>query len=141
MIFQLDSKINKLREVTAAIIFAAVFSALCLGLDGFWGIKSIVLGCMLGIFLSLKLWYFPRLLRETVLSVENGRVYIKKGLFFKREYSYPNREAVYIQAVSTPLASAFGLRWAILRGAGHSLFLPPLNITQLELLIKEVGEG
>ncbi len=141
VIFELDSKILKYREVTAAIVFAVVFSALCLLVDGFAVMKIIVFFVFLAMLGLARLWYFPRLLKNTALVVERGCVFCKKGLFFLREYIYPNSEVVYIQRIKMPVASAFGLWWVIIRGAGNSLFLPPLTSNQVESLILAVNEN
>ena len=141
VIFELDSKILKYREVTAAIIFAAVFSTLCLSLRGFWVLKLIVFCVLLAVFCLLKFWYFPKALKMTSLSVKKGHILCRKGVFFSREYIYPNLEVVYIQRLRLPIATVFGLEWAVLRGSGNSLLLPPLTVNQAQMLILKVTEN
>ncbi len=141
VIFELDSKILKYREVTAAIVFAAVFSTFCLSLSGFLKIKIIVFFVLLAVFCLLKLWYFPKALKVTSLSVKNGHIICRKGVFFSREYIYPNLEVVYIQRLKLPIATAFRLEWAVLRGSGNSLLLPPLTANQVEMLILRVTQN
>ena len=141
MIFELDSKILKYREVTAAIIFAAVFSTFCLSLKGFLGLKLIVFCLLLALFCLLKFWYFPKALKMASLSVKNGHIFCRKGVIFSREYIYPNLEVVYIQRLKLPIATVFGLEWAVLRGSGNSLLLPPLTSNQVDTFILKVTEN
>ncbi len=141
MIFELDSKILKYREVTAAIIFAAVFSTFCLSLKGFLVLKLIVFCVLLALFCLLKFWYLPKALNMASLSVKNGHILCRKGVIFSREYIYPNLEVVYIQRLKLPIATVFGLEWAVLRGSGNSLLLPPLTSNQVDTFILKVTEN
>lgn len=138
VIFELDSKVFKYWKVTAAMVFAAVFSAFCLILNGFWVLKAVIFFALSAALFVLAFWYYPTLADNTGLSVEKGRVFCRKGVFFEREYIYPNTQIIYFQRVKLPVASVFGLQWMILRGSGNSLLLPPLTVTQVESLIAEV---
>ena len=138
VIFELDSKVLKYWKVTAAMIFAAVFSAFCLILNGFWVLKAVLFFALSAVLLVLVFWYFPTLADSTDLSIENGRIICRKGVFLKREYIYPNPQIIYFQRIKLPVALVFGLQWVILRGSGNSLLLPPLTVTQVECLIAEV---
>lgn len=137
----LSKRIIKYWDVTAAMVFAAVFSAFCVVIEKAYLLKAIVFCIMVAFILVLWLWYFPKAFRSLLLSVINGRIYLTKGVFFKREYIYPNLQVVYFQAVRLPIAALFGLRLLVLRGAGSSLILPLLLTRQLEEFVLKVTEN
>ncbi len=133
-----DKKVLLYWRLTAAFIFAAVFSASVLFLyNSFWLFFNV---CALStaIFCTAVFLYMPALFKNTVVSISNDRIICKKGVLFRREYIYPNARLVYFQTVQLPIASCFGLRFIILRGAGNSLIMPPLTAAQTEALRKAV---
>lgn len=141
MIFELDKKVLLYWRFTAAVLFAAVFSAIVLTLSNYaWlcvGLCGTVL-CLASVVLYI---YLPKLWRSETVLVENGRIICRKGIFIKREYIYPKARLVYVQRVKPPLAGCFGLQIIITKGVGHNLFLPPMTHSQASLFRKAVQQG
>lgn len=138
MNIKLDTKVLLYWRSTAAVIFAAVFSAFVLALRDRPYVRLSLCVFSAAVFAAVAFLYMPRLFKITGVSVQNGRIICKKGILFRREYIYPNARLVYIQTVKLPIASCFGLRFLILRGAGNSLVLPPVTAAQSETLRKAV---
>ncbi len=138
MIFELDKKVLIYWRFTAAVIFAAVFSALWLLIPISFVIKSVASVILFGCFSLYYAVYLPkRFLCENV-EVSNGKTVCRKGVIFKREYIYPNQRLIYIQTVKLPLAHCFGLFSIVFRGVGHSLILPVMTQEQMIRFLKAV---
>ncbi len=141
MIFELDKKVLLYWRFTAAVIFAAVFSALALTLSGYFYLCVAICGAVTVVGLVILFCYLPKLWRSEVVLIENGRIICKKGVIIKREYIYPQTRIVYVQRVKPPLAGCFCLQMIIIKGVGHNLFLPPMTHTQSVLFRKAVQHG
>ncbi len=127
MSFLVDKKVLIYWRFTAAVLIAAVFSLfiIILPLSFLWTVG--LLAVFLCVLLLTEVWLLPMYFKATALSVDGGKIVLKKGVLIKREYIFPNTKNVYIQVFKLPLASCFGLRYLVVRGVGHSLGLPPLT--------------
>lgn len=130
MIFELDKKVLLYWRFTAAVLFAAVFSALALTLSDYFYVCIAVCGTVLTLSIVVLLLYLPRLWRSEAVLIENGRIVCQKGIVIKREYIYPQARLIYVQRLKPPLAGCFGLEMLIIKGVGHSLVLPPMTHSQ-----------
>ena len=141
MVFELDRKVLLYWRFTAAVIFAAVFSALWMLLP--IGLLPKAVTSVIILVLTLLWWlvYLPLRFKTECVKVDIGRIYCRKGVVVKREYVYPNTRIVYIQTVRLPLAYCFGLFSVVIRGVGHSLILPLMNQKQMTLFLKAVRES
>ncbi len=141
MIFEFDKKVLLYWRFTAAVLFAAVFSALWLVPFGFFILKAIFSTVLTAVFILYSFGYLPRRCKLESFGVENGRIVCKKGVVLQREYLYPTARLVYIQTVRLPLASCFGLTALVLKGVGHSLILGPVTYEQALLFKKAVDDS
>ena len=130
MIFLLDKKVLLYWKFTAAVLFAAVFSALWMLPKVTLTAKTLISVGVLAVFFVWWFVYLPQRFKNEKISVENGRIFYKKGVVIKREYIYPNARLVYVQTVRLPLAYCFGLVSVVVRGVGHSLILPLMTLNK-----------
>lgn len=138
MIFELSKKVLLYWRFTAAVIFAAVFSALVITLSNFPMICFTLCAGVLTVELIVLCLYLPKLWKIQSVTIENQRIVCKKGLIIEREYIYPKARVVYLQRVQPPIAGCFGLEMVIIKGVGHNLFLPPMTHLQSVSLRKAV---
>ncbi len=139
MIFELDKKVLIYWRFTAAVIFAAVFSALWILPHIAVTLKMLISVVLSGAFAMWWSVFLPLRFKAESITVENGRIYCRRGVVIKREYVYPNARLVYIQTVRLPLASCFGLYVLVLKGVGHSFVLPAVTLQQKYTFLKAVG--
>ncbi len=139
MIFELDKKVLLYWRFTAAVIFAAVFSALWFVPMIELALKTVLCIVVTAVFIGFIFFFLPMRFKSEVLKVEKGRIICRKGVIFKREYIYPNARLVYVQTVRLPLATCFGLNVLVLRGVGHSLVLPAVTLEQSVRFLKVVS--
>ena len=140
MIFLLDKKVLLYWKFTAAVLFAAVFSALWIVPYLSFTLKLLVSLVLIGVFSVWWVIFLPKRFKAEGITVQNGKILCRKGVFIKREYVYPNARLVYIQSFRLPLASCFGLYVLVLRGVGYSLVLPAMTLRQKYTFLKAVGE-
>ena len=138
MIFELSKKVLLYWRFTAAVLFAAVFSALVIVLSKFPLLCVPLCGLCLVVELAVLFVYLPKLWKAEAVLVENNRIICKKGVIIKREYIYPQKRMVYLQRMKLPIAGCFGIEIVIIKGVGHNLFLPPMTHTQSVLFRKAV---
>ncbi len=141
MIFELDKKVLLYWRFTAAVLFAAVFSALWLTVPLAFVLKALASVVLCAVFIVYCFVYLSKRFRSENIEVTNGKTICRKGVILKREYIYLNGRLVYAQTVRLPLAQCFGLFTVVFRGVGHSLILPPLTREQMILLLKVVRDG
>lgn len=141
MIFELDKKVLLYWRFTAAVLFAAVFSAFALILSDYFYVCIAVCGAVFTLSLVVLLLYLPRLWRSEAVLVEKTGIVCRKGIITKREYTYPRARMVYIQRIKPPLAGCFGLEMIIIKGVGHSLILPPMTHEQSVIFRRAVQKG
>lgn len=138
MIFELDKKVLLYWRFTAAVLFAAVFSALALTLSDYFYVCAAVCGAVLVLSLAVLFLYLPRLWRSEAVLIEKGRIVCRKGIIIRREYIYPQARLIYVQRLKPPLAGCFGLEMIVIKGVGHSLILPPMPHSQSVIFRKAV---
>ena len=138
MIFELDKKVLLYWRFTAAVLFAAVFSGVVFCFQSHPYAGAVTCTVVTAVFSAVIFAYLPKLFKMTNAEVKDGVIVCRKGCFFRREYIFPNPQLVYIQNVRLPLAFLFGLQTNILRGAGNSLIMPPLNLDQSAILSRAV---
>lgn len=138
MIFELDKKVLLYWRFTAAVLFAAVFSALWIGIPERYTLKVLSSIVLLTVMTVHCFIYLPLRFKAENITVCGGKIICKKGVIIKREYIYPNARLVYVQTVRLPLASCFGLYTTVLRGVGHSFVLPALTQKQQIEFLKAV---
>lgn len=136
MIFELDKKVLLYWRFTAAVLFAAVFSALWIAVPGRYTLKILSSLVLLAVVTVYCFVYLPLRFKAESITVSDGNIICQKGVIIKREYIYPNARLVYVQTVRLPLASCFGLYVTVLRGVGHSLILPALTLKQQTEFLK-----
>ena len=141
MIFELDKKVLLYWRFTAAVLFAAVFSALWLTVPLAFVFKILASVVLCAVFIVYCFAYLSKRFSSENIEVTSNQTICRKGVILKREYIYPNGRLVYVQKVRLPLAQCFGLFSVVFRGAGHSLILPPLTHEQMILLLKAVQDG
>lgn len=139
MILELSKKVLLYWRFTAAVLFAAVFSALWIVPWVDFATKTLASVLVLAVFFVWWFVYLPQKFKLEKIVLENGRIICKKGVLVKREYIYPNARLVYVQTVRLPLASCFGLYILVLKGVGHSLYLPAVTLKQKYIFLKAVG--
>ena len=140
MDFLLDKKVLLYWRFTAAVLFAAVFSAFIIvfSLSAF---RITVLVFSFSALLCLMMFgVLPMYFNATALVITNGTIMLRKGILIKREYIFPNIKTVYVQSFKPPLAACFGLRYLVIKGVGHSIVLPPLKNTEAERFKKAVQD-
>ena len=137
MTFVPSKNVLKLWRISAAVVFAAVFSAVCYIPALNLKIKLIAAAVTAVLLCIVVFIYLPLLYRSEKIIVSDGRLYCKKGVIANREYIYPNRDIVYIQCFRLPVHSCFGLYIAVVKGVNNSIVLPPLSSEQL-CSLKEV---
>ena len=140
MIFELDKKVLLYWRFTAAVLFAAVFSALWIAVPDRYTVKILSSLVLLAVATAYCFVYLPLRFKAESVSISGGRIICRKGVIIKRKYIYPNARLVYVQTVRLPLASCFGLYVTVLRGVGHSLILPALTLKQQTEFLKAVRE-
>ncbi len=138
MIFELDKKVLLYWRFTAAVLFAAVFSALWIAVPDRYTLKILSSIVLLAVFSVYCFVYIPLRFKAESITVSDGKLICRKGVIIKRKYIYPNARLVYVQTVRLPLASCFGLYVTVLRGVGHSLILPALTLKQQTKVLKAV---
>lgn len=141
MIFELDKKVLLYWRFTAAVLFAAVFSALWISVPDRYTLKILSSTVLLVVMTAHCFVYLPIRLKAENIEVSDGKIICRKGVIIKRKYIYPNARLVYVQTVRLPLASCFGLYVTVLRGVGHSLILPALTLKQQTEFLKAVSEN
>ncbi len=129
------------RRLTAAVVFAAVFSAAILILGRYFLLSVCLCTALAVIFFVLCFFYLPLSVRSTAVRVQNGYIYCKKGVFITREYYYPNLSVQYVTRLSLPLGSCLGLTVPIIRGTGHNLILPEMDFKQWQCFLMAVSEN
>ncbi len=138
MIFELDQKVLLYWRFTAAVLFAAVFSALWLIPADRFVLKTLLSMVLAAVFSVYCFVYLPLRFKSESVGVADGKIICSKGVVFKREYIYPNARLVYVQTVRLPVACCFGLYILVLRGVGHSLVLPAMTLRQTCEFLKAV---
>lgn len=138
MIFELDKKVLLYWRFTAAVLFAAVFSALWIAVPDRYTLKILSSLVLLAVMTVYCFIYLPLRFKAENITISDGRIVCRKGVIIKRKYIYPNAQLVYIQTVRLPLASCFGLYVTVLRGVGHNLILPALTLKQQTKVLKAV---
>lgn len=141
MILVPSKNVLRLWQFTAAIIIAALFSLFCY-IPTLSDKARLIAAAVSAAVLCLVLFlYQPLLFKAQKISVTDHFLSVEKGVIFKREYLFPNKNTVYIKYYLLPLHSCFGLYVAVVKGIGSSLLLPPLTEKQAVLLKEAMQNG
>ncbi len=130
MTLQLDKNVLKYLRFTAAMVFAAVFSAIQFIPFLNIYIRFILLAVTVFFYIGIFFIYLPIYCRSIILSVGKDTIIFKRGIITKKENYFPLARLVYIKILRFPTQTPFGLCTVILRGVGYDLRLMPMSVKQ-----------
>lgn len=96
-------------------------------------------GLLVALTLVAVLWYVPAYFGGYEISLPQGAIVIKSGVFIRTTHIMPFSRLVYLQTYSTPLAKAMGLTALSLKAARARVIVPELYSDEVKLFVDAVS--
>lgn len=138
----LMKKISKKSIIVWRIRFLLlfVFVAFVLGAVGIFNIKLSVILVLISIIFAIVMIviYCPKRYDQTVFSIIDGKISIRKNLIFRVHYSVLVKKIQYIEIIQSPIQRWLNLCSVVFHTAGSTIILGQLS-TKQAIKIKEIS--
>ena len=91
-------------------------------------------------FLFMYFLYYPAKYGRLTYSVDSDRIYVKSGVIYCYERYMETNRVQYLNLVADPLQRIMGLNGVLFLSAGSRIYLPCLEKSEAENLVKKVGK-
>ena len=91
------------------------------------------------LILAAFIWYLPRFIKSSRITVTKGSVIIKRGVLIENTHILPFSRLIHTLTVQTPLAKLLSLNIVLFKAARFRIFVPELSDHDAQSLVAEIN--
>ncbi len=138
---KISRKSVTLWRIRLCLIASACTASALIFLDRFTLVKKISVTVIASVFVFFFLFYYPIKYNRLCYRVENDRVCVIGGVFYRTERYVEVKNIQYIGFVADPLQRIAGLQGALIFTSGSKIYIPCLDKQRTERLLEKTGKA
>lgn len=137
---KISKKSVLLWRIRLCVIMTAATVSVLVVFERFVIVKELVMGAAVLTFLFFFFFYYPVKYNRLCYSVENGRVCVIGGVFYRTERYAEIKNIQYIGFIADPLQRLVGLRGAVIFTSGSKIYIPCLDKQRAKNLLEKTDK-